>query len=64
VLEEVAHDTRTAKIVRVNVDHNRALAARYRVSALPTLVVFKDGQVIAKQTGAVRKNRLMAMLDL
>ena len=64
VLDEVARDKPTAKIVRVNVDQNRALAARYGVSSLPTLIVFKDGRVIAKQTGAVSKNRLKAMLDL
>ncbi len=64
VLEEVARDTPAAKIVRVNVDQNRALAARYGVSSLPTLVVFKDGRVIAKETGVVSKNRLKAMLDL
>jgi thioredoxin 1 len=64
VLEEVARDTPAAKIVRVNADQNRALAARYGVSSLPTLIVFKDGRVIAKQTGVVSKNRLKAMLDL
>ena len=64
VLEEVARDTRTVKIVKVNVDQNRALAARYSVSSIPRLMVFKDGQVTAKQTGSVSKNRLKAMLDL
>jgi thioredoxin 1 len=64
VLEEVARDTPAAKIVRVNVDQNRALAARYGVSSLPTLIVIKDGRAIAKQTGVVGKNRLKAMLDL
>ena len=64
VLDQLARDTPAAKIVKVNVDQNRALAARYGVSSLPTLIVIKDGQVIAKQTGAVSKNRLKAMLDL
>jgi thioredoxin 1 len=64
VLEEAARDARRAKIVKVNVDQNRALAALYGVSSLPTLMVFKDGQVIAKQTGAISKNGLKAMLDL
>ena len=63
VLEEVARDTPAAKIVRVNVDHNRALATRYGVSSLPTLMVFQDGRVTAKQIGVVSKNRLKAMLD-
>jgi thioredoxin 1 len=49
---------------QVNIDQNRALAARYRVSSIPRLMVFKDGQVTAKQTGSVTKNRVKAMLDL
>ena len=63
VLEDVARETPTAKIVKVDVDQNRTLAARYNVSSLPTLMVFEDGRVVAKQTGAVSKNRLKAMLD-
>jgi len=46
------------------VDQDRALAARYGVSAYPTLMVFKDGQVIATETGSLGKGRLKAMLDL
>jgi thioredoxin 1 len=64
VLDEVARETRTAKIVKVNVDHNRALAARYNVRSIPRLMVFKDGQVTAKQSGSIGKDRLKAMLDL
>ena len=64
VLEDVARDTTTAKIVEVNVDQNGALADRYGVSSLPTLIVFNHGQVIARQTGAASKNRLKAMLDI
>jgi len=64
LLDEVARDTPTARIVRVNVDQDRALAARYGVSAYPTLMVFKDGQVIATETGSLGKGRLKAMLDL
>lgn len=64
VLEGLARDTPAAKIVKVNVDQNGALAARYGVSSLPTLMVFQDGQVVAEQTGAVSKNRLKAMLGL
>jgi thioredoxin 1 len=63
VLEEVARETPTARIVKVNVDHNRSLAARYSVRSIPRLMVFKDGQVTAKQTGSIGKDRLKAMLD-
>lgn len=64
VLANVARETLTGKIVKVNVDENPDLADRYSVSFLPTLIVFKDGQVITKQTGLVDKDRLKAMLSL
>ena len=42
-----------AKIAKVNVDHNRALAAKYHVRSIPYLVVFKDGEKVGEQIGAV-----------
>lgn len=44
-----------AKIAKVNVDQNRALAAKYHVRSIPMLLVFKDGQVQAQQIGAVAR---------
>ena len=52
-----------AKIAKVNVDQNRALAAKYHVRSIPMLLVFKDGQVQAQQIGAVGKAQLAGMLD-
>jgi thioredoxin 1 len=64
VLEELACETPSAKIVKVDVDENAELAARYGVKSLPSLIVFKNGKAVAKQNGAVEKERLMALLDL
>jgi thioredoxin 1 len=64
VLGEMAREIDTAKIVKVNVDESPNLADRYRIDVVPTLIVFRDGQVVAKQTGSVGKDRLKAMLDL
>ena len=44
-----------AKIVKVNVDHNRASAMKYHVRSIPMLLLFKNGQVQATQIGAVGK---------
>ena len=52
-----------AKIAKVNVDQNRALAAKYHVRSIPMLLVFKDGEVQAQQIGAVGKAQLAGMLD-
>jgi thioredoxin 1 len=64
VLGAVAQEIHAAKVVKVNVDESPDLADRYSISLVPTLIVFKDGQVVAKQAGSVGKARLKAMLDL
>ena len=52
-----------AKIVKVNVDHNRASAMKYHVRSIPMLLVFKDGQVHGTQIGAVGKAQLGQMIE-
>lgn len=41
----------TANILTVDVDRNQALAAQYRIQSVPTLIVFKDGEVKYRQSG-------------
>jgi thioredoxin 1 len=64
VLEELARETTDARIVKVNVDHNSQLAARYGISSIPSLKVFKDGKVVEEQVGVANKARLKAMLGM
>ena len=52
-----------AKVVKVDIDQNRAVAMKYHVRSIPTLLLFKDGQVQATQIGAVGKAQLAQMLD-
>jgi thioredoxin 1 len=63
-LEEVATESPQAKVVKVNIDDSPELAARYGVRSVPSLIVFKDGQVVARQSGVVGKARLKSLLDL
>ena len=46
------------KIVKLNIDENHRTPSRYNVRAIPTLMIFKDGQLAATQTGALPKSRL------
>jgi len=62
VLEEVARETRDGKVVKVNVDDNPGLASRYRISSIPSLLVFKDGQVVSQHVGVAGKEQLKALL--
>jgi thioredoxin 1 len=62
VLQELARETSDAKIVKVNVDHSPQAAARYGVNAIPSLKVFKDGEVVSEHVGLARKADLKQML--
>ncbi|QDU47291.1 Thioredoxin-1 [Symmachiella dynata] len=52
-----------AVVAQVDVDDNPQIAARYGIKALPTLMVFKDGQPVEKVVGAARKAELRARID-
>ena len=52
-----------AKIVKVNVDHNRASAMKYHVRSIPMLLLFKDGQIHSQQIGAVGKAQLAQLIE-
>ncbi len=62
MLEDVARESPDAKIVKVNVDHSPRLAARYGVNSIPTLLVFRDGQIVAEHIGLAGKGQLKALL--
>lgn len=51
------------KIAKVNVDENNELSARFQVSSIPTLMLFKDGEVVNKMVGARPKAELVKMLQ-
>ena len=58
-LEEIAKELHgKVKIVKLNIDENLRTPSRYNVRAIPTLMIFKDGQLAATQTGALPKSRL------
>lgn len=62
LLEEVAGETPSAKVVKVNVDDSPELAAQYRIDAIPSLKVFKHGKVVAQHLGMADKRKLQALL--
>jgi thioredoxin 1 len=57
VVEELARDyAGKVKVAKMNVDENAKTPAKYGIRAIPTLIIFKDGQVVEQITGAVSKN--------
>ena len=63
VLEQVAAERASIRIVKVNVDENPVVAARYRVMATPTMMVFRAGEPVWSVVGARSKVRLDEDLD-
>ena len=59
-LEEIASGTLASKmkIVKLNVDENPQTAAKYNVMSIPTLMVFKNGELASRQVGAAPKSQL------
>jgi thioredoxin 1 len=58
-LEEIAGSLDgKVKIVKLNVDENPQTAAKYGIQSIPTLMIFKDGQMASRQIGALPKQKL------
>jgi thioredoxin 1 len=64
VLDEVSNDYKgRVKICKLNVDDHGAVAAKYGVRGIPTLLLLKGGSVAATKVGALSKSQLTAFLD-
>jgi thioredoxin 1 len=63
-LEEIAGSmTGKVKIVKLNVDENPATAAKYGIMSIPTLMLFKNGELASRQVGAAPKQKLEAWIN-
>jgi thioredoxin 1 len=62
IVDEIADETETAKVGKVNVDEQRELAAQFGVMSIPTLLVIKGGKVVNKAVGARPKKDIVSLL--
>jgi thioredoxin 1 len=63
VLEAIAAEREDVRIVKLNVDENQQTAATFEVLSIPTLILFKNGEVAKKVIGAYPKRKLEAELE-
>ena len=64
ILDQVAeHYGEKLKVVKINVDENQEIPAKFGVRGIPTLMVFKDGENVETKVGAVQKSQLIQILD-
>ena len=62
VIEEIAGEVTDAKICKVDVDAQPELARQYKVLSIPTLMVFKNGELVKLESGAKPKEEILEML--
>jgi thioredoxin 1 len=63
VLAEIADERDDLRVVKLNVDENQQTAASYEVLSIPTLILFRNGQVAHKVIGAYPKAKLQQELE-
>ena len=63
IVDEIAAEREDIVVGKVNVDEEQALAARFGVASIPTLVVLKGGKVVSRTVGARPKAQILSMLD-
>lgn len=64
ILDEIAGDYKDKlKVCKLNIDDNQATPAKYGVRGIPTLMLFKNGNMEATKVGALSKSQLAAFLD-
>jgi thioredoxin 1 len=64
ILDEIAADYQgKLRIAKVNVDENQQVTQKYGIRSIPTLILFKDGNVQAQKVGAMSKSQLAAFVE-
>ena len=64
VVEELAtSNAESIKVVKINIDESGSVASQYGVSSIPTLMLFKAGDVVDRFVGVQPKNRLQSAID-
>ena len=64
VLEEIAEEMDgQIRVVKVDVDHNRNIASQFKVRNIPTLLLFKNGEVAGKHVGGLNKSKLRSFIN-
>ena len=64
ILKEVAKNVNgRVRILKIDVDRNPKVAAQYQIQGVPTLILFKNGQPVWRQSGVLQANQLLQILN-
>lgn len=64
IVEEIANENNDLQVVKVNVDNFEAIARKYGIMSIPTLIVFKNGEEVNKNIGYISKDEIIKLLGL
>ncbi|MDE6024448.1 MAG: thioredoxin [Lachnospiraceae bacterium] len=62
IIDEIASEAKDIKICKCNVDNAQGLAESYNVMSIPTLILFKNGEVLKRSVGAIPKQSILDMM--
>ena len=64
IVEEIAEENAGVKVGKINVDDEVELARKFRVMSIPTLMVFKGGEMVKKNVGPLSKEELLEFINV
>ena len=64
ILQETKHEVKDdVKIIKINVDKHQDLASEFMVRGVPTLMLFKEGKMLWRQSGVLSKNQIIEIIN-
>ncbi len=63
IIEEISQEVKDAKVVKLNVDESQEVAAKYNIISIPTVILFKDGQIVDTLIGFRQKQEYLDAIN-
>lgn len=63
IIDEVANEVEGVKVGKLNVDENQQVASEYQVMSIPTVILFKDGEIVESMVGVRPKESYLEILN-
>ena len=64
ILKDLSADIKgKARIIKIDIDKNQSVAQKYQVRSVPTLVLFKNGEILWRQSGVANKQQLLDIIN-
>ena len=63
IVDEVSNEITDVKFIKVDVDKSNDVASSYNIMSIPTLLIFKDGNLVGKQMGLMPKSALIEFIN-